>query len=372
MDEVRRVPFLDLKSQIEPIRSEIDDAIADCINASDFILGPRLEAFEHAFADHCNVKHAIGVSSGTDALFLILRALGIGPGDEVITVANMFVAAVEAIEYTGATPVFVDVSEDTYCIDPGAVEAAITERTKAVVPVHLFGLPADMDPLLDVAKRHGLKVIEDACQAHGATYKGRRAGSLGHAAAFSFYPTKNLGGMGDGGAVTTNDTALTEKVRMLRHHAQPEKNTHAELGYNCRLDCIQAVVLGVKLRYLDEWNERRRKVASLYRSGLEGAGYTFQRIPDGVESVYHIVAIRHPHRQLVLEQLNQQSIGWGNHIARPIYLQPGYRKLGYEPGAFPVTEKLCDELVSLPISHTVTTDEARYVVSALQKVSVSV
>jgi dTDP-4-amino-4,6-dideoxygalactose transaminase len=290
----------------------------------------------------------------------------------VITVPNVFIAAVEVIARLGAKPVLVDVRQDTYCIDPESVEAAVTPRTKAIVPVHLFGLPADMDALLDIAARHSIFVIEDACQAHGATYNGKRVGSLGHAAAFSFYPTKNLSGLGDGGAVTTNDPDVAKKVRMLRHHAQVERNTHAEIGYNCRLDSLQAAVLNIKLSHLDRWNEQRRALAERYRSRLEGTGYGLQSVPPGTVPVYHIVAVRHRHRELVHEQLDQHRIGWGKHIAMPIHEQPGYRFLGYNKGDFPVSELLCDELVSLPIFPALSEAEVDYVTDALAKVVVPV
>ena len=372
MEQVQKVPFLDLKSQIGPIRSELDEAISEAIDASDFILGPRVEAFETAFADYCGVKHSLGVGSGTEALFLIFKALGIGAGDEIITVSNVFIAGVEVIARLGAKPVIVDVDSDTFNIDPNLVEAAITDRTKAIMPIHLFGLPADMDALMDIAERHNLFVVEDACQAHGAMYKGRRAGSIGHAAAFSFYPTKNLGGMGDGGAVTTNDTALAGKVRSLRHHAQAVRNCHEEVGYNSRLDSIQAVILETKLKYLDDWNTKRREVATRLRTGLEGTDYVFQTTPEGSESVYNVLAVHHPRRESVLDQLERRQVGYGRHIAMPVYQQPGYSYLGYERGDFPVTEKLCDELVSLPIAHNLTSEQIDYVVDALAKVVVSV
>ncbi|MFQ5511650.1 MAG: DegT/DnrJ/EryC1/StrS family aminotransferase [Candidatus Krumholzibacteriia bacterium] len=372
MDRIHRVPFLDLNSQIEPIRSEIYSAIQTTIDASDFVLGPQLEAFESAFADYCGTRYAVGVSSGTDALYLTLRAIGVGPGDEVVTTPNMFIAAVEAIARTGATPVLVDVLEDTYCIDPEALESAVTDRTRAVIPVHLFGTPADMDPLMALAARRGFQVIEDACQAHGATYGGERVGAIGHAAAFSFYPTKNLGGFGDGGAITTDDPDIERRVRMLRHHAQSERNTHTEVGYNSRLDGIQAAVLKTKLPHLDRWNSRRRELALRYREGLRGSDYSLQEVPEQTETVYHVFAARHPRRELVHEQLDQSKVGYGRHIARPIHEQPGYRFLGYDRGAFPVSEKLCDEVVSLPIYPSMTEAQVDYVVDALVKVNVSV
>lgn len=369
---IQKVPFLDLHAQILPIREEISRAIDAAVDDSDFVLGPRVTLFEEAFAKYCDCKHAIGVNSGTDALHLILRALDIGPGDEVIAPPNMFIAAVEAIVMTGATPVFADVDETTFCLDPDAVRAAVTSKTKAIIPVHLFGLTADMDALMEIAKEKGIYVIEDACQAHGATLNGRKAGSLGHVAAFSFYPTKNLSAMGDGGAVTTKDAKIAERIRSLRHHAQRDKNAHDELGFNSRLDSIQAAVLSIKLSHLDKWNSQRRSLAQRVRDRLSGTEFIFQKIPAGCSPVYHVLAVRHPRRQAVHEQLDRSGIGWGGHIARPIHFQPGYRYLGYGKGALPISEKLCDELVSLPIYPTMTDEQADYVAGELARVSVSV
>jgi dTDP-4-amino-4,6-dideoxygalactose transaminase len=364
------VPFLDLTSQNEPIRDKLFEAIRDAIDASDFVLGPRLRSFESVFAEYCDCEHALGVGSGTEALFLALRALDIGPNDEVITPPNVFIAAVEAIARTGATPVLADTSDDTFCIDPDAVAEAVTERTRAIVPVHLFGQSCDMDPLLELAAKHNLHVIEDACQAHGATYKGRKVGSLGTAGAFSFYPTKNLAAFGDGGAVTTNDGELADKIRWLRHHAQSEKNMHNAVGYNSRLDSIQAAVLEVKLPYLDRWNGRRRELADRIRS--KATDYVFQTILPDTTPVYHVLAVRHPRRQLVHDALDRSKIGWGKHIAPPVHFQPAYRFLGYEKGGFPISETLCDELVSLPIYPTLTDAQADSIAEALAKAAVSV
>jgi dTDP-4-amino-4,6-dideoxygalactose transaminase len=367
-----KVPFLDLASQNDSIRDELLEAIRDAVDAADFVLGSRLESFETAFADYCECPDAVGVNSGTDALFLALKALDIGPGDEVITPPNVFIAAVEVIARTGATPVLADVREDTFNIDPDAVADAVTERTRAIIPIHLFGQPCDMDALLEIASRHDLAVIEDACQAHGAMYKGKKVGTVGTMAAFSFYPTKNLSAFGDGGAVTTNDPALADRVRRLRHHAQGKKNTHDDVGYNSRLDSLQAAVLEVKLGYLDEWNETRRKLADRVRSKVTGNGFTFQTVLPDSEPVYHVLAARHAHRHLVHDGLDRAGIGWGKHIAMPIHLQPGYKFLGYKKGAFPVTERLCDELISLPIYPTLSIDQADYIAETLDKIEVPV
>lgn len=368
----QRVPFLDLASQFSSIRNEIFDAIRETIDATDFVLGPRLQSFETAFAEYCDCKHAVGVNSGTEAIYLTLKALGIGDQDEVITPPNVFIAAAEAIVRTGAKLVLVDVSEDTFCIDPHAIARAVTKRTKAIIPVHLFGQVCDMDAILEIARTHDLHVIEDACQAHGATYKSKKVGSLGSAAAFSFYPTKNLAAFGDGGAVTTNDPKIAERIRMLRHHAQSEKNTHVDVGYNSRLDSIQAAVLSVKLPYLDEENNRRRELAARVRSGVAAVEYSFQKILSETTPAYHILAVRHPRRRLVHEQLDRAGIGWGKHIADPIHYQPGYRFLGHSKGSFPVSERLCEELISLPVYPTLTAEQADYVAETLDKVVVPV
>ncbi len=369
---MEKIPFLDLISQNEPIRNEILEAVRETIDAADFVLGPHLEAFEKAFAQYCDCRYAIGVNSGTDALSLALRALEVGPGDEVITAPNVFVAAVEAICHVGATPVFADVSEGTFCLDAKGVAEVVTKRTKAIIPIHLFGQVCDMDSILDVASAHGLRVIEDACQAHGAVYKGKKVGSLGNAAAFSFYPTKNLSALGDGGAVTTNDGDVAARIRRLRHHAQKEKSVHDEVGYNSRLDSLQASVLLVKLRHLDAWNTARRQIADRIRSKIAGGEYAFQSVVPDSLPVYHILAVRHPRRRLVHDELDRAGIGWGKHIAIPIHYQEGYRFLGYRKGAFPVSESLCDELVSLPIYPTLTLEQADRVGRTLSRVAISV
>lgn len=372
MEYIQKVPFLSLKSQQDEVRDELVEALTSTIDSTTYILGPQLEQFEADFAAYCGCRHAIGVSSGTAALHLALLAAGVGSGDEVITVPNTFIATVEAILYTGAKPVLVDVREDTCCIDIAAVESAITDRTKAVVPVHLFGLPCDMDPLMELAVKHRFFVIEDSCQAHGAEYKGRRAGSLGHAAAFSFYPSKNLGSFGDAGAVTTNDPAIAEKVALLRHHGQSDRNEFTEIGFNYRLDELQAAVLNVKMKYLDRWTERRRKLAALYKEQLRDTEYTFQEVPSGTDPVYHIFTVQHQKQQLVQEFLDAAGIGWGKHIARPIHLQPGYRFLDYLEGSFPVSEKLSKELISLPVFPELSDEQLNYVVTTLGRVVVSI
>jgi dTDP-4-amino-4,6-dideoxygalactose transaminase len=372
MGQNRRVPFVDLSAQLNGLREEIDAAIHRTLDSADFVLGEQLREFEAQFAEYCDCKHAIGVSSGTAALHLTLSVLGIGRGDEVITVPNTFVATVEAILYTGASPVFADVDEDSYCIDPIAIERAITPSTRAIIPVHIYGQPCDMESIMAIATKHNLDVIEDACQAHGATFMGRRVGSFGRAAAFSFYPTKNLGAIGDAGAITTNDGELDRKLRALRHHAQFTPNVFAAVGHNYRLDTIQAAVLAVKLRHLDEWNKRRRAIAARYQKKLKGSAYSFQTAVAGSVPTFHIVAVRHPKRRVVQEHLDGAGIGWGRHITTPIHKQPGYAHLVRNGEAFPVAEALAEELVSLPVYPELTDEQVDYVADILGRVEVSV
>jgi len=313
------------------------------------VLGPEVASFEEEFAAYCDARHCAGVSSGTSALHLILQGYGIGPGDEVITVPNTFIATVEAIAMTGAKPVLVDVEEDTHLIDPARVEAAVTPCTRAVLPVNLFGQCCDMDPLMELAGKHNFVVIEDACQSHGATYKGRKSGSLGHAAAFSFYPSKNLGSFGEGGAVTSNDEEIIKSVKALRHHAQFSKNIHTEIGYNDRLHSLQAAVLRVKLRYLDEWNEKRRALAGRYRENLDGSGYRVPIERPECRHVYHLFTIWCTDKEAVGKALSDAGIGWGEHYPTPVHLQPAFSGLGAGNGGYPVAERLMKGLISLPM-----------------------
>ncbi|MCU1242693.1 MAG: Glutamine--scyllo-inositol transaminase [Candidatus Acidoferrum typicum] len=344
-----QVPFVDLGAQYHTISGEITEAVSKVLRESDFILGREVSLFEEEFASFCEAKWAIGVDSGTSALELALRAYEIGPGDEVITAANSFIASALAISHAGATPVLVDVDADTYTIDVAAIEKAITPRTKAIIPVHLYGHPADMDAIAQLAQRHGLVVIEDACQAHGARYKGKRTGSLGHAAAFSFYPGKNLGAYGDGGAVVTSDHAFAKRLEMLRNYGQKEKYQHMFRGYNRRLDTLQAAVLRIKLKYLEEWNEARRQHAKTYCRLLEQIGVVVPRAATTSESVWHLYVIRIDQRDALKEHLTTRGIGVGIHYPIPIHLQPAYRDLGYRPGDFPVTEDYARRILSLPM-----------------------
>jgi dTDP-4-amino-4,6-dideoxygalactose transaminase len=345
-----QVPFLDLRTHHAPMLGEINSAIQDVIESNAFAGGPFVERFEEDFAAYCNSSHAIGVGSGTEALWLALMALGVGPGDDVITVPNTFMATAEAITYTGATPVFVDVDEQTYTMDSSALENAITARTKAIIPVHLFGQPADMDPILAFARRHGLFVVEDACQAHGAEYKGRRAGTLGDAACFSFYPGKNLGAFGEAGAVVTNNSELQLKIRILRDHGQIRKYHHTMIGWNCRMDGIQASVLRVKLRYLERGNQLRRSHAAHYNQTLSGIEEVVTPVHAAdVRHVYHVYAIRVQERDEVIRLLGEKGIGCAVHYPVPVHLQEAYRNLGYGQGDFPMAERCAAEFVSLPM-----------------------
>ena len=343
------VPFVDLNSQYDAIRDEIDGAIAGVIERSDFILGSEVSLLEDEFAGYCDARHAIGVDSGISALELTLRAFGIGPGDEVITPANTFIATALAISATGAAPKLVDVDPTTYLLDADLVEEAITSRTRAIMPVHLYGHPVDMDPLVELADHHGLVVIEDACQAHGALYRGRRVGSLAHGAAFSFYPGKNLGAYGDGGMVVTNSDEVADFVRLARDYGQRAKYEHVVRGYNRRLDTLQAAVLRVKLQHLDSWNEARSRHAELYTRLLAGSGIVAPSQAAWARSVWHLYVIRVDRRDAVRDHLAARGIATGVHYPIPIHAQPAYESLGHGPGSFPVTERFSAEVLSLPM-----------------------
>ncbi|MHB0870309.1 MAG: DegT/DnrJ/EryC1/StrS family aminotransferase [Chloroflexota bacterium] len=351
-----QVPFVDLGIQYQAIRGEIDEAISRVLEGTDFVLGKEVDLFEQEFAALCEVSHAVGVDSGTSALELALRALGIGPCDEVVTAANSFIATALAISYTGATPVLVDVDPESYTIDVSRLEASISDRTRAVVPVHLYGHPADMDPILEISRRNGLFVVEDACQAHGARYKGKRVGSLGHAAAFSFYPGKNLGAYGDGGIVVTDDGRVAEAIRSLRNYGQREKYHHLVRGFNRRLDTLQAAVLRVKLRHLEEWNAARRRHAARYTELLAASPMVLPSEADYAESVNHLYVIRVADRDGLAAHLRENGVATGIHYPIPIHLQPAYRDLGYERGSFPVTEGYADQILSLPIYPELTSE----------------
>jgi dTDP-4-amino-4,6-dideoxygalactose transaminase len=344
------VPFLDLKAQYQSISDEIGDALRQVLESTAFSGGQFVAGFEEDFALFCRAQYAVGVGSGTEALWLTLVALGVGPGDEVITVPNTFIATAEAISLCGATPVFVDVTEGSMTMDPALLERAITPHTRAVIPVHLYGQPADMDPIVDMASKHGIHVIEDACQAHGAEYKGRRVGTLGTAACFSFYPGKNLGAYGEAGGVTTNSRKLADKVRMLRDHGQASKYYHAMIGMNSRMDGVQGAVLRVKLRHLTSWNHARIRNAALYRKHLDGiAGIGLPVQQEYAHHVYHLFVIRVHNRQELMAALADRGISCGIHYPVPIHLQDAYRSMGLGKGRFPVAEKSAEEVVSLPM-----------------------
>src|SRR5467141_3148542 len=345
----QQVPFVDLAAQYRTIAAEINEATSRVIQNADFILGREVNLFEEEFAAFCEAQYAVGVDSGTSALELALRAYDIGPGDEVITAANSFIASALAISHAGATPVLTDVDPYTYTMDVASIESAITPRTKAILPVHLYGHPAHMDPIRQLAEQRGLIVIEDACQAHGTRYKGRRAGSLGHAAAFSFYPGKNLGAYGDGGMVVTNDPDIRKRLEMLRNYGQEEKYHHLTQGFNRRLDTLQAAVLRVKLKYLEKWNAARRWQAELYHRLLAGTELVLPSEAVGAQSVWHLYVIRTEHRDKLKQYLASRGIAAGIHYPVPIHLQPAYKNLGYKRGDFPVTEQYAQRILSLPM-----------------------
>ena len=361
-----KVPFMDLARMHDPLQAEFRQAMDDVIRRNAFILGDEVSQFEEAFATYCEAEHCVGLDNGSSALELALRGWEIGEGDEVITAPNSFIASASGIAFTGATPVFADIDPATYTLDPARVEAAITPRTKAIVPVHLYGQPADLDPILAIARKHGLKVLEDACQAHGACYHGRRCGGLGDAAAFSFYPAKNLGCFGDGGALTTNDAALAEQVRMLRNYGQRVKYEHIFLAYNRRLDTLQAAVLNVKLPHLDGWNSSRRLAAERYAHLLRDAVQT-PAVADYAEHVYHLYIVRCPDRETVAAQLKAAGVDTGLHYPVPIHLQEAYAYLGHQTGAFPEAEKACREVLSLPMFPYMTDEELEAVGAAVRE-----
>ena len=364
---MKKINFVDLKRQYSGIKQEIDSAIKEVLENTDFILGEPVAKFEKNFADYCKVKYCLGVSSGLDALKLSLKALGIGPGDEVITVANTFIATALAISDCGAKPVLVDCNQLDYNIDIDKIESAITEKTKAITPVHLYGQPADMDSIMELAEKHNLYVIEDACQAHGAEYKGRRVGGIGRIGCFSFYPGKNLGAYGDGGAITTNDPELAEKIRILRNCGQQEKYNSILKGNNCRLDSIQAAVLNVKLKYLDQWNSQRIENAKLYNKLLNGIATTpLQR--ENTKHVYHLYVIRTELREKLIKELNSRGISTGIHYPIPIHLQAAYKDLGYNRGSFPNAEAFSEKIVSLPIFPELKKEEIEFIAKNIKEI----
>jgi len=362
------IPFVDLKTQYQSIKPEIDEAIGRVLETGAFALGPAVAGFEEKFAPYCGVAHAAGVNTGTSALHLALLALGVGEGDEVIAPAMTFIATISAIDYTGARPVFVDVDPVSYTIDPAKIEAAITPRTKAILPVHLYGQCADMDPILAIAEKHGLVVLEDAAQAHGAEYKGRRAGSMGAMGCFSFYPGKNLGAYGEGGAVVTNNPDLDKTVRMLRDWGMERKYYHDLKGFNYRMEGLQGAVLGVKMKYIEGWTESRRIAAQRYRdrlANMEGIVLP-QENPEG-RHVYHVFALLLKNRDEVVSRMHAAGIGVGIHYPIPVHLQKCFAELGGKAGDFPVAEQMGREELSLPLFPELTVEQIDGVATELEK-----
>ncbi len=343
------VPYLDLVAQMRPLRKEIDAAIARTLDNCSFCLGPDVAQFEKDFARFCGAEYCLGFNSGTSALHIAMKLLNIGPGDEVITTPTTFVATSWAISYVGAKPVYVDIDDATFNLDPKQVERAITPRTKAVMPVHLYGHPFDVEPLLAICRKHNLPLVEDAAQAHGARYKGKVVGTFGVMSCFSFYPGKNLGAYGEGGALVTNDPALAARARSLREHGSTQRYSHDEVGYNYRMEGIQGAVLGVKLKHLDTWTRERRRVGHRYHELLGGTPLQLPREADFAESAYHLYVVRHPRRDELKKHLEANQVGCALHYPLPLHLQKAYAHLGYKPGDFPAAEKAARECLSLPI-----------------------
>jgi dTDP-4-amino-4,6-dideoxygalactose transaminase len=360
------IPFVDLQAQYRALKPEIDAAVLKVLEQAAFILGPAVAAFEKDFAAFCGTREAVGVNSGTSALHLALLAAGVRPGDEVITVPYTFVATVAAIEYAGAKPVLVDVEPDYWTMDPAKLEAAITPRTTAIMPVHLYGQPADMDPILEIARRRGIPVIEDAAQAHGSDYKGRRCGSMGLLGCFSFYPGKNLGAYGEGGAVVTDDPALAKRIRLLRAWGEEVRYEHTFKAFNYRMDGVQGAVLGVKLRHLEGWTEARRRNAAEYTRQLAGTPAVPPVERAGCRHVYHLYPVRLPQRDAWRAALGEAGVQTGVHYPIPVHLQPAYQDLGYRAGDFPVSEHVAGEVLSLPMFPELTADQIGAVAGLLK------
>jgi len=365
MTDSIKVPYLDLRAQYQSIKPEIDAAIARVLDSCQFVLGAEVAAFEREFAAYCGTAECIALNSGTSALHLALLAAGVGPGDEVITVPFTFVASVAAVVYTGARPVLVDIDPRSFTMDPASIEAAITSRTKAILPVHLYGHPADMDPIMDVARRHRLVVIEDAAQAHGAKYKGRPAGSIGEIGCFSFYPSKNLGAYGEGGAVTTSNPEYARTIRMLRDWGQDRKYHHVLRGFNCRMEEFQGAILRVKLRHLEQWTGARRAVVAKYNQLLADCDVERPIELPWARHVYHVYTLRTKDRDGLQAALQAEGIQTAVHYALPVHLQPAYADLGYSRGAFPQSEKAAKEVLSLPLYPEMTDDQIQKVSQAL-------
>jgi dTDP-4-amino-4,6-dideoxygalactose transaminase len=363
------VPYFDLTAQYRSLREEILGALDRVCSHAAFVLGEEVARFEEEFAAYCETKYCVALNSGTSALHVALLAAGVQPGDEVITTANTFIATAEAISYTGAVPVFVDIDPRTANLDPSRVEAAITSRTKVILPVHLYGRPVDWEPLAAIAERHGVVMIEDACQAHGARYRGRRIGGLGRAAAFSFYPGKNLGAYGEGGALTTNDEQMAQWARALRDHGQTARYRHDVIGYNYRMDGFQGAVLRVKLKHLTEWTAKRQEWANRYRQLLTGAPVELPNDDPQSECVYHLFVAYVENRDKVRKELEARGVQTAIHYPRPVHLQPAYASRGYPPGSLPCTEAACERVVSLPLFPEMTAEQVEYAAETLVEVA---
>ena len=363
-------PLVDLRAQQQSLERELNEVLSGALSRTDWILGESVEAFESEFATYCGTKHAVGTDSGLSALELLLRAYGIGSGDEVIIPANTFIATAFAISHAGATPVLVDCDAETYNLAPGLVEQALTRRTRAIVPVHLYGRPAEMSQIMRIARAHGLIVIEDACQAHGATYKGDRVGSIGDAGAFSFYPGKNLGALGDGGMAVTSDATICDRLRMLRNYGQSSKHHHSIVGFNRRLDTLQAALLRVKLRHLDRWNSARAAAARAYSDAFTGTAVVPpSSLPDHLSSAWHLYVVQVADRTLVQSRLEECGIATGVHYPVPIHRQPAYADLGYAEGSFPVTERLASRVLSVPLYPELSIDRIDAIATVLLEVA---
>ena len=363
---VAPVPYLDLHAQMKPIRKEIDAAIARTLDNCSFCLGPDVAQFEKDFARFCQAEHCVAFNSGTSALHVALLLLNVGPGDEVITTPFTFVATSWAISYVGAKPVYVDIDDTTFNMDPKRVERAITPRTKAIMPVHLYGHPFDIEPLLELSRKHKIPLIEDAAQAHAATYKGKVIGTFGEISCFSFYPGKNLGAYGEGGALVTNNAAFAARARSLREHGSTQRYYHDEVGFNYRMEGIQGAVLGVKLKHLDTWTRERRRVAHRYQELLSGAPLQLPVEAPDCASAWHLFVVRHPRRDDLKKHLEAHQVGCALHYPMPLHLQKAYAHLGYEPGDFPLSEKAARECLSLPIFPEMTDAQIQRVVSVVQ------
>lgn len=363
------IPLVDLVTQSQQIKEEVLARMGEVIDSAGYILGQHVTEFENAFAEYCGVEHCVGLANGTDALHLALRALDIGEGDEVITAGNSFAATALAIHYSGAQPVLVDIAEDDFNIDVSLIEQAITERTRAIIPVHLYGQPAKMDRICEIAKRHGLRIVEDAAQAHGAEQDGRRCGAFGDVGCFSFYPGKNLGAFGDAGAAVTNDAQLAERLRLIRNYGQVVKNRHDLLGFNCRLDTIQAAVLLTKMKYIEPWTERRREVAQWYEEELQDTSLILPQQRQDVRHVFHLYVVRHPNRDLLIKHLAERQIIAGIHYPHPLSRAKPFENCQLVPFDLPVSSQLAGEILSLPMYPEMTREHVAAVAHAVREFS---